>query len=67
MGCWKVKCEGKGGENVNRSKGEERGERREGERRGGGEKRRREEGEGWQPVGAAEEGKQWKIKVRRRI
>lgn len=54
MGCWKVKCEGKGGENVNRSKGEERRE-----------KRRREEGEGWQPVGAAEEGKQWKIKVRR--
>lgn len=34
MGCWKIKCEGKGGENVNRSKGEERGERREGERRG---------------------------------
>lgn len=31
---WKVKCEGKGGENVNRPKGEEREERREGERRG---------------------------------
>lgn len=64
MGCWKVKCEGKGGENVNRSKGEERREKRRREE-GGGEKRRREEGEGWQPVGAAEEGKQWKIKVRR--
>lgn len=61
---WKVKCEGKGGENVNRPKGEEREERREGERRGE-ERREGEEGEGWQPVGAAEEGKQWKIKVRR--
>lgn len=55
---WKVKCEGKGGENVNRPKGEEREEE-------GEERREGEEGEGWQPVGAAEEGKQWKIKVRR--
>lgn len=44
---WKVKCEGKGGENVNRSKGEERGEE------GGGEKRRREEGEERREIGRA--------------
>lgn len=62
MGCWKIKCEGKGGENVNRSKREEREEKE----RGGGRREEEEgEGEGWQPVGAAEEGKQWKIKVRR--